>query len=204
MLTQSEIQRVRAALAAGTGIREISRSLGFARSTVRKIARRKYGYEGISFDKRRYVNVGGIYTAPVFTSPVDGERLHVESGSEEGYRRISKNGKRLSIHIYEARKVYTRTQLEWPPKAVVHHIDYNENNYAPSNLSVFENRSLHCLHHGELSKAMYEFLSEEGFLPQFYERHPSLKLVTLVDLLHKTAHVGLENCDGFEAKLRKR
>lgn len=180
--SKREIATARKLARGGMATRAIAMKLGFSKNTVKKIVERTNGYEGEVFDRATRWP-GRKYSAPIYVSQIDGEEVHFQRPSSSDYPRVSINGTRRLLHIYEAQKAYRILGLSWPERATVHHVDYVRDNLSQTNLAVFDGTGPHIRHHGDLERAMYSFLLGAGLLGEFYKKYPNVKCVTLADLL---------------------
>lgn len=114
----------------------------------------------------------------VFTSEIDGEKIHVSGGKLQYFRVL---GLRELLHIYEAKKLFKVKGKQWNDSYVVHHVDGNKKNNSLSNLAVLADNSTHRKQHNKMEIAMYAFLSINNLLNEFYLKNPHLKLTTLGD-----------------------
>lgn len=179
---RNEIAEVRRLAEDGISQRAIAKQMGFSKNTVRKIVYRINGYEGDEFNRAdRWA--GGHYRTPKYVSQIDGEELHYQKPNSAACPRVSINGGRMWLHIYEAKKAYRILELEWPNQAIVHHRDYDRENLSPDNLVVFDSVGPHIRHHADLAKAMYNFLRQKGLFDEFYQDHPEVRCKTLGDML---------------------
>jgi hypothetical protein len=120
-----------------------------------------------------------------YISKIDGETIYV-SRSKYQYNTTFKGGSvkaKEHLHIHEAKKAYRILGIPWSSEFVVHHVDLNKTNSEPKNLFVFDNNSSHRIHHAGMEKAMYDFLSNNGLLENFYACNPKLRLKTISELL---------------------
>ena len=165
-------------------MRKIASVMGYSKNTVRKIVYRIDGYEREAFNHNRWK--GGQYRSEEWISEVDGELLHIQRTVDGRYPRITVEGKRSSLHIREAQKVFVLAKREWPRTAVVHHINHITDDLSLSNLVVFRGTGEHLAHHGRTESAMYAFLYKRGLLDDFYMACPDVKPETLEDILAET------------------
>lgn len=175
VLTEEEIEYILSLFKKGWPERKVAAMSGFNRKTVVKvkngtIRRIKEG------DSKRITG----HELMKYVSPIDDEVLYLRTNSH-GYLCLA--GSEDTLHYYEAKKVFRLLDLPWPQDARVHHIDLEKRSYGLSNLHVFPNQLMHQSYHVGLGKAMYDFLFSNNLLESFYEEYPTLKLLTLSDLI---------------------
>lgn len=174
--SEKDIELVRTLSKSGKSSRVISKLTGFSRGTVKKIIRKKDGYESNIYQGKERVK--RIRDNPDYISPIDGEQLWIQSPTP--YPRVMVNKIRESLHIHECKKLYTKMNKEWKTQ-IVHHIDSNPVNYKLDNLIIFDSTGEHLSYHKSMETSMYDYLKENNLLDEFYKKNPSLKLDTAED-----------------------
>lgn len=180
--TREEISKCRTLAESGIAIEIIAQQMGFSQNTVKKIVYRIDGYEGDVFNHSARWPDKWMKTK-IYVSPIDRERIRIQSATPGRYPRSTYEKQRCLIHIHEAQKAYRILGLKWPLKPLVHHKDCDETNFSPFNLVVFRSNGFHRRHHLAIQKAMHEFIQKRNLMDEFYIEHPNIKENSIGDLL---------------------